>query len=93
MNILKKELLDLQLIIKEAPYRPDLHEYQVDENFLETKIFPFSFGKSMSHVSAGALYPDDIVIPPPDTNFIGCKMDGEDNPKMTYLAGFRRYEN
>jgi hypothetical protein len=91
MNILKNELLDLQLIIKGGAYRPDLREYQVDENFLETKIFPFSFGKSMSHVSAGALYPDDIVIPSPDTNFIGCKMDSEDNPKMTYLAGFRRF--
>jgi hypothetical protein len=92
MNILKKELLDLQLIIKSGvSYRPDLREYQVDENFLETKVFPFSFGKSMSHVSAGALYPDDIVISKSDTNFIGCKMDSEGNPKMTYLEGFRRF--
>ncbi len=87
MNVLKNNLLDLQLRIKEAD-APELHEYQIDENFLETKLFPFSFGKTMSHVSAGAIYQDDIVIPRPNTNFIGCKIDSNERSTMNYLPGF-----
>jgi len=66
--------------------------YQYDEKFLECKIFPSSINCRMSHVSAGALYADDIIIQPPHGNdFIGNKIhEITKTPIIQYVNGLTR---
>jgi len=70
----------------------DSNMYQFDELFLQEKIFPLSAHKRMTHISAGAMYEGDIIIPPPINNdFIGNKINQDnDKPIIEYITGITR---